>query len=324
MFFDPSYFAIGLLAVIIDRFVGYPEFLYRRVAHPVVWIGEALNKLDSRLNKPGLPGIAVLLLGICALSILITLVTLITVPLNLFLGENLIGKLGLAVLSSSLLAQKSLRQHADAVIDGLEKNLTEGRNAVSKIIGRDTKELDQSEVCKGTIESIAENTSDGVVAPLLWLLVAGLPGIAIYKAINTADSMIAHKSRQYKEFGWFTAHIDDLVNLPASRITSALIACAAYFHKNGQYKRAVKSIWQYASKHVSPNAGWPESAMAGALGFRLGGPRHYEGKIVALAYIGSGKSDLTIEDIKNSLQIYDIALNLIACILVVALISIYL
>ncbi len=324
MVFDPSNVVIGLIAVLLDRFVGYPDVLYRTIAHPVVWMGSIIDKLDRWLNHPGLTPLQTRIRGIFALSVLLILVLVITVPLHEILGLSFIGTCGLGLLASSFLAQKSLRQHAQAVIDGLEQNLPEGRKAVSKIVGRDTSELDQSDVCKGTIESIAENTSDGVVAPLFWLIVAGLPGIAIYKAINTADSMIAYKTARYKEFGWFSARVDDLVNLPASRLAGALFACASCFHSNARFKRALGSMCRDATKHVSPNAGWTEAALAGALDYQLGGPRKYRGETANLAYMGSGKSNFTVDDITNSLQLYDIVLNLIVSLLAAALILVYL
>jgi adenosylcobinamide-phosphate synthase len=167
------------------------------------------------------------------------------------------------------------------------------------IVGRDPSQLDESGVSKAALESLAENSSDGIVAPVLWYALLGLPGIAVYKAINTADSMIGHKSEKYQHFGWAAARLDDLVNLPASRLTGLLFAAT----KPSQFGRIVDVMRRDAPKHQSPNAGWPEAAMAAALGLRFGGPRSYDGERVELPYMGDGRDTIDRTDIKRGLAV---------------------
>ena len=172
------------------------------------------------------------------------------------------------------------------------------------VVGRDTRDLDEAAVSRAAIESLAENFSDGIVAPLFWLVLAGLPGGIAYKAINTADSMIGHKSERHLAFGWAAARLDDLVNLPASRLAALWLVLAAGFVLQGSPQRAWATVWRDASKHDSPNAGWPEAAMAGALGFRLAGPRLYDGELVEDHWMGEGRADLAAADIRAALLLY--------------------
>ena len=184
------------------------------------------------------------------------------------------------------------------------------------IVGRDTRDLTEAGVSRAAIESLAENFSDGIVAPLFWMTAAGLPGAIAYKAINTADSMIGHKSDRHLAFGWAAARLDDLVNLPASRLSAVwLIGAAALFPKLSP-TRAWRTVWRDARHHESPNAGWPESAMAGALGFRLAGPRSYDGDIEQGHWIGDGRSELGAADIRAALRLYRTACAIQAVVLV--------
>jgi adenosylcobinamide-phosphate synthase len=220
------------------------------------------------------------------------------------------------VVASSLLAQRSLDAHVSAVADALEQQGVEaGRQAVSQIVGRETKNLGQAAVSRAAIESLAENFSDAVVAPLFWMVVAGLPGALAYKAINTADSMIGHKSERYRAFGWAAARCDDWVNLPASRLSAGwLIMAAALLGLS--LADAVGAVRRDAGHHRSPNAGWPEAAMAGALGIRLSGPRIYDGVSVDERWVGKGRSELGPADIRAALRLYRTA-----CILQVVLLA---
>ena len=168
----------------------------------------------------------------------------------------------------------------------LDTSLNEGRKAVARIVGRDPAALEETGVVKGALESLAENASDGVVAPVLWYALLGLPGIVAYKAINTADSMIGHKSERYIYFGWAAARLDDLVNLPASRLTGFLFAAAAAWNDQERGKIALPDMWRDAPKHQSPNAGWLKSVLAASLGVKFGGPRSYEGARVDLPWMG--------------------------------------
>jgi adenosylcobinamide-phosphate synthase len=204
-----------------------------------------------------------------------------------------------------LLAQRSLHAHVVRVAAALEQaGLAGGREAVSHIVGRDTGGLDEAGVARAAIESLAENFSDGVVAPALWMLVAGLPGAAVYKTINTADSMLGHRTARHADFGWAAAWLDDLVNLPASRLTALLIAAAAAVTPGASAANAWRAVVRDASRHRSPNAGYPEAAMAGALGLALAGPRHYGGVLVDDALMGNGRREATAADIRAALALY--------------------
>jgi adenosylcobinamide-phosphate synthase len=210
-----------------------------------------------------------------------------------------------ALVATAFIAQKSMRDHVQDVSHALSSSISEGRMAVAKIVGRDTTQLDESGITKAALESLAENTADGIVAPLLWYALLGLPGIVAYKAINTADSMIGHKSERHLFFGFCSAKLDDLVNLPASRLTALLFAGAALFTSRTAAQQALNAAWNDASKHKSPNAGWPEAAMAGALGLKFGGPRAYEDGIVELPWMGHGREVMTRADITSGLALYE-------------------
>ena len=237
----------------------------------------------------------------------------VTVTVSLLLQSILLllplGFLLVAVVGASLPAQKSLETHVEAVAIALEREgLEGGRKAVSMIVGRDPDQLDEAAVCRAAIESLAENFSDGIVAPSLWLGLLGLPGGAGYKAINTADSMIGHRTPQHKAFGWASARVDDLVNLPASRLSGLLFVVAAFFVAGASPANAVRAIFRDAGHHRSPNAGWPEAALAGALGFALAGPRSYGGQMIMARFMGEGgRRDLSATDIRKALKLARIA-----------------
>lgn len=245
--------------------------------------------------------------GIAALVILLG-VTL-TVALALAALCRLAGPfalLPLALLASTLLAQRSLHEHVARVAEGLEQDgIAGGRKAVSMIVGRDPESLDEAGVARAAIESLSENFSDGIVAPAFWLGLGGLPGGALYKAINTADSMIGHKSSRHLAFGWAAARLDDLVNLPASRLTALLLTvAAATLDRQADAGSAWRGVRRDAGRHRSPNAGWPEAAMAGALGLRLAGPRVYGAVRVEDGWMGDGRAEATAADIRRALALY--------------------
>ena len=195
--------------------------------------------------------------------------------------------------------------HVEAVAHGLDEGLPEGRKAVSMIVGRDPDSLDQAAVSRAAIESLAENFSDGVVAPAFWMAVGGLGGGVAYKAANTADSMIGHRTPKHEAFGWAAARFDDLVNLPASRLTALLIVVAAVILPGMDASAAWRAVWRDAKKHRSPNAGWPEAAMAGALGVALAGPRSYGGVMGDYAFMGEGgRREVTAADIRRALRLF--------------------
>jgi adenosylcobinamide-phosphate synthase len=221
-----------------------------------------------------------------------------------------------AVLASTLIAQQSLYRHVAAVADALEQEgLAGGRRAVSMIVGRDPESLDDYGVSRAAIESCAENFSDGIVAPVFWFAVLGFPGLVAYKAINTADSMIGHRTERHEAFGWASARFDDLVNLPASRLSALWLVLAAV-PLGLSPAGALRTLRNDASHHRSPNAGWPEAAMAGALGIRLSGPRIYDGVPMEERWVGEGRSELTAKDIRAALKLYRTACGLQIAVLV--------
>lgn len=226
-----------------------------------------------------------------------------------FLFLHPLGFFVAIALGTTLLAQKSLAQHVEAVAKALDTGgLAAGREAVSKIVGRDPETLDRAAVGRAAIESLAENFSDGVVAPAFWMAIGGLGGGAAYKAANTADSMIGHRTPRHEAFGWAAARLDDLINLPASRLTALLIVAAAALLPSMDAKGAWRAVWRDAKKHRSPNAGWPEAAMAGALGIALAGPRSYGGVMGDFAYMGEGgRRDVTAADIRRALRLFWLA-----------------
>lgn len=286
-------------ALLIERFAGYPDALFQRISHPVVWIGKLIDWLDKQLNVQGVSPQEGRLRGAFALGLLLAAVFIPSYILARWLTHWPLGWLAEALIATTLIAQKSLKEHVLAVYDGLGRSLAEGRLNVSMIVGRDPAQLDEAGVSKAALESLAENASDGIVAPVLWYALLGLPGIAMYKAINTADSMIGHKSEKYQWFGWTAARLDDVVNLPASRLTGYLIAAA----EPARFRHIVAVMKRDAPKHGSPNAGWPEAAMAAALGVRFGGPRSYNGEMVDLPYMGDGRDAITRDDIRRGIGV---------------------
>ena len=297
---------IALLSLAAEALVGYPDGLYRTVGHPVTWIGRLITCLDQRLNRASESDSRRRAAGIAALLVIVAVPACLAFCIQRALGALPLGFLLTVLLATSLLAQKSLGQHVRAVADALDTGGIEaGRKAVSMIVGRDPERLDEAGVCRAAIESLAENFSDGIVAPAFWLGVGGLAGGAAYKAVNTADSMIGHRTPRHAAFGWASARFDDLVNLPASRLSALLIVAAALLMPGADAGSAWHAVRRDAGKHRSPNAGWPEAAMAGALGIALAGPRVYGGVRVDDAFMGEGgRPDLTAADIRRALRLY--------------------
>lgn len=313
---DPLPLAILLsLALLLEALAGYPDPLYRAIRHPVVWIGAVIAALDRHLNRPdhsparrraaGIASVVILVGGAMAIGIGLQTLVLALLP-------GWAGMMLLALLTSSLLAQRSLYRFVAAVPTGLRQGgLAGGQQAVAHIVGRDPESLDEAGVSRAAIESLAENFSDGVVAPAFWLAVGGLPGILAYKAINTADSMIGHRTPRHEAFGWAAARLDDLVNLPASRLTALLLAGAACMTRGANAAPALVAVRRDAHHHRSPNAGWPEAAMAGALGLRLAGPRRYAGHVVEDHWMGDGRANANAADIEKALRLYLRSLGLL-------------
>jgi adenosylcobinamide-phosphate synthase len=296
---------IAPLALIIERYAGYPPQLLKLIGHPVIWFGRLIDFLEIRLNKPDKPDRERQEAGIVALLTLL-LATLVASVLVLQVTHSVpFGWVLEALLATPFLAQKELGRAVRAVAEALGMSLEDGREAVSHIVGRDPVQLDEAGVSRAAIETLAENASDGVIAPLFWLILFGLPGIALYKAINTADSMIGHMDARFKDFGWASARLDDLVNWIPARLTAMLFTIACFFVPKASPGAAWSTARRDAPKHNSPNAGWPEAAMAGALGFGLGGPRSYSGEFVDLPAMGDGRRELGPDDILKATRLYE-------------------
>lgn len=309
----PDTLLLLLAALLIEAALGYPQRLYALIGHPVTWLGALIARLDRALNREDASFAARKAAGIAALLILLAVTVTLSLGLT-WLCRTLgpAGLLPLAALASTLLAQRSLHEHVAAVATGLENGgLIAGRKAVSMIVGRNPDSLDEAGVSRAAIESLSENFSDGVVAPAFWLGVAGLPGILIYKAINTADSMIGHKTPRHLAFGWAAARLDDLVNLPASRLTALLLVASAGLDGEADAAGAWRAVRRDARRHRSPNAGWPEAAMAGALALRLAGPRIYGDVTVEDGWMGDGRAEATAADIRRALRLYRRACGLL-------------
>jgi adenosylcobinamide-phosphate synthase len=299
---------IAFLSLAVEAKLGYPDRLYRWVGHPVTWIGRLISCLDKALNRATDSDRTRRLYGVASLAVILAVPALVAYALEWLLLAHALGFFVLVAIATTLFAQKSLSDHVEAVARGLDDGLPAGRNAVSKIVGRDPESLDRAGVARAAIESLAENFSDGVVAPAFWLAVGGLAGGVAYKAANTADSMIGHRTPRHEAFGWAAARFDDLVNLPASRLTALLLVGAAAILPGMDAKAAWRAVWRDAGKHRSPNAGWPEAAMAGALGLALAGPRIYGGVKVDDAFMGDGgRRDATAADIRRALRLFWVA-----------------
>lgn len=297
-----------LVALTVEAVFGYPQRLYRAIGHPVSWIGRLLAWTDKSWNTPDktfrrrrIAGLAAL-----ALAVLVTAsasIALMALAYTLLPGPVALVLLG--VIASVFVAQRSLDDHVSAVADALETGTRDdARHAVARIVGRDTTDLDTHAIGRAAIESLSENFSDGVVAPVFWMLAAGLPGAAIYKAVNTADSMIGHKTERHLAFGWASARLDDIVNFPAARLSALWIATAAAMFPDTSGRNALRSAIRDAGRHTSPNAGWPEAAMAGALGLKLAGPRAYGGETIEAHWMGDGRADAEARDIRRALRVY--------------------
>lgn len=277
-----------ILAMLLDAVLGEPRWLWSRLPHPAVLMGRVIGWADARFNHGAAQrakGVAVMVaLGGAALLLGSLLATL--------------GPFVEVIVAAILIAQRSLVDHVLAVANGLRAGLPEGRAAVAMIVSRDTAAMDESAVARAAIESAAENMSDGVVAPLFWFAVAGLPGLLLYKITNTADSMIGYRTPRHEAFGWAAARFDDLLNLVPARATALLIAVT----QGGL--RDWRGIIADAGLHRSPNAGWPEAAMARALGIALSGPRAYDGRMQDFAYVNAaGRKPLLSQDIEAAVRV---------------------
>ncbi len=299
---------LALAALGLEALIGYPAPLYRVIGHPVTWMGAWLAQLDAGLNRADAGSGTRRALGALALFLYLAPVALIAGAATRLLEPfGVVGFAVLALLAASLPAQRSLNAHVRAVAEGLDRGLEDGRRAVAMIVGRNPQILDEAGVARAAIESLAENFSDGVVAPVLWTALGGLTGGALYKAVNTADSMIGHKNDLYAAFGWAAARLDDVINLPASRLAALWLILAAALTPGASALEAARAVRRDAVRHRSPNAGWPEAAMAGALGMKLAGPRVYGEILVDDAFMGEGRRDAAAADVRRALSLYRLA-----------------
>ncbi|MEX0351410.1 MAG: adenosylcobinamide-phosphate synthase CbiB [Paracoccaceae bacterium] len=300
--------ALLACAMLLDATLGEPNWLWSRLRHPAVLMGDAVRLLDQRLNH----GSQKRLKGAVTTAILAVGALLIGWALSL------LGPIVEILCCAILLAQKSLVQHVGDVAKALHVSLPEARSKVARIVSRDTSNMDAPQIARSAIESAAENLSDGVIAPAFWFLLGGLPGLLLYKAINTADSMIGYRNDKYTEFGWSAARLDDLLNLIPARLTGLMITLLA--NRQSHWLDIVKD----AERHVSPNAGWPEAAMARVLGVALAGPRSYHGQIRHLAWVNeNARKEIGAQEIARAVeilwQVWALALGLVMVGIVISL-----
>jgi adenosylcobinamide-phosphate synthase len=293
--------ALALVAMLIELGLGYPQRLLGAIGHPVSWIGRLIARLDRRLNREIATPPARRRAGIVALLILVAIVGVTAFAAQYALLNLPFGILFTGLLASTLVAQRSLHRHVADVARALENGgAAAGRAAVAHIVGRDTDSLDAAGIARAAIESLAENFSDAIVAPIFWM------------------SMIGHRTPRHAAFGFAAARLDDLVNLPASRLSALLVVAAAALSKNASAGAAWRAVRRDAARHRSPNAGYPEAAMAGALGLSLAGPRTYGGVGIDDAMMGDGRREANAEDIRRALALYRAADAILIALLAVA------
>ncbi|HEX8486485.1 adenosylcobinamide-phosphate synthase CbiB [Sphingomonas sp.] len=306
-----SHAATMLAALVLEAAIGWPDAIHSRIGHPVTWLGALIHRLDHAWNRSDFGSAPRYLLGMAATVSVLCVAIAVAMAISAVPGP--VGVVLQVVSAATLVAARSLYEHVDAVRRSLATDgLAAARTTVARIVGRDVTRLDEAGVARAAIESLAENLSDGVIAPLFWGAVAGLPGLAAYKAINTLDSMIGHRTARHETFGGFAARLDDVANLVPARLTAGLIAVA------GWSWTAAKTAWRDARRHRSPNAGWPEAAMAGALGIRLSGPRHYAARMADEPWLNLAGVDPEAAAIGRALAVAVRAILLAAGILALA------
>ncbi len=316
---DP--FAIAVLVLLIDGLIGDPRWFYKRIPHPVALIGTLISRFESTFNQPSYSDVSRFILGAFTSVSVIAAATIAGMVLSLIGDQFPGGFLVVALISSSLVACRGLYDAVRLVQTELTCSLDTGRVAVSQIVGRDPESLDEAGVARAAIESLAENFSDGTVAPVFWFLLFGLPGLLFYKAINTLDSMIGHHNDRYEYFGKFAARLDDVVNFIPARITGLLIVGVAFVVPGTSGVHAFKALLCDARHHKSVNAGWQEAAMAGALDVSLAGPRLYKGTLVEDVWMNEGgRRDAGPSDIQRALMLY--AVTAIALFLLLGLLAV--
>jgi adenosylcobinamide-phosphate synthase len=301
------------IAIGLDALVGWPNWLVGRIGHPITWLGALIGALDARWNRttdaPGVRRLA----GVAAAVIAIVGAAGLGWAVQSMMVSAWSRTIVVGFLAMPFVAARSLYEHVAAVAKPLlAGDVAAARSAVAMIVGRDPAGLDQAAIARAAIESLAENTSDGIVAPVFWGALFGLPGIIGYKAINTLDSMIGHRSERHEDFGWASARIDDVANLVPARLTGLLFALVS-----AEQKDALACMLRDAHRHRSINAGWPEAAMAGALSLRLCGPRFYHGELADEPWLNGSAPDPKADDVVRALKLYVRALIGVAGLLVV-------
>jgi adenosylcobinamide-phosphate synthase len=295
-----TFAAALLIGFLIEAALAWPAPLFRRIGHPVTWLGRAITLLEGRMNDARQSARVQNLRGAALVAIILTCAVLPCIWLGSILPDGWAGVIIGGILAWPFMAARSLYDHVVAVARPLGRGNTDAaRHAVSMIIGRNPRTLDDAAIARASLESLAENASDGIVAPLFWGLVLGLPGLVGYKAINTMDSMIGHRSARYENFGMVAARLDDLVNLIPARLTGLLFALFS-----GKVSHSFGVMLRDAGHHRSPNAGWPESAMAGALNVRLSGPRIYGDRIADEPWLNASAPDADAMSIARGLKLY--------------------
>ena len=296
-----------LLALVLDAYLGEARFLFRWTGHPVEWIGRLIGFLDAKLNREKRGDVDRTIRGALVVIFVVVVAGGVGVAITWASLTNPWGWFIELALIFSLLAGRSLYDHVKAVALGLNESTEAGRQAVRHIVGRDPSFLDDHGVARAAIESAAENFSDGVIGPVFYYLLFGLPGLCIYKAVNTMDSMIGYKNTRYAAFGFTAAKLDDALNILPSRLAGLFIVIAAFFAPTASPIAAWRIMWRDAGKHGSPTAGWTEAPMAGALNIALAGPRKYAERVVDGAWIGDGTAQVGATDIRRALKLYIVA-----------------
>ncbi|RQH15249.1 cobalamin biosynthesis protein CobD [Bradyrhizobium sp. RP6] len=302
-----------VVAMAVDALLGWPAWLFARIGHPVTWLGGLIAAIDTAWNRASDPPALRRAAGVAGALAVVALSVALGWALQSLLPSGWIQIVLIGILAWPLVALRSLHDHVAAVATPLlAGDVAAARDAVSRIVGRDPASLDEAGIARAAIESLAENTSDGIVAPVFWGALLGLPGILGYKAINTLDSMIGHRSERHEAFGWAAARIDDVANFIPARLTGFLFVLLA-----PQRSEALACMTRDARRHRSPNAGWPEAAMAGGLGVRLSGPRIYHGSATDEPWLNEGARDPRAADIAEALTVYRRAMSLVAGLLAI-------
>jgi len=310
---DVGFAGAMVVAMAVDALLGWPSWLFARIGHPVTWLGRMIGAIDSAWNRASDPPAFRRGAGIAGALVVIASSVAVGAALQVLLPSGWIQIALLGILAWPLVALRSLHDHVAAVAHPLlAGDIAAARDAVSRIVGRDPAALDEAGIARAAIESLAENASDGIVAPVFWGALFGLPGIFGYKAINTLDSMIGHRSERHEAFGWAAARIDDVANFIPARLTGFLFVLLA-----PQRSGALTCMTRDARRHRSPNAGWPEAAMAGGLGVRLSGPRIYHGSITNEPWLNEDARDPRAADIAEALTVYRRAMLLVAGVLAI-------